>query len=195
MKTERENKIIESNINTYQRDGLFKKGEYSNLIDFYINASKKTLQTSDALMQISENNELKEKLSLSDNFETYLWVITTSYYSMFYMVNALFSKHGIKLSDKIVHKVASDVFYFYFIKNNKIAKELFEIYEETKDQAMDLINYSEQAEKLFQDLEFEREKRHKFQYNMVESIKRSYAETSLNRAKSFINEIEMLIRG
>lgn len=194
MKTEKENKIIESNINIYQRDGLFKKGEYSNLIEFYINAAKKTLQTADSLMQISEDNELKKKLGLLDNFETYLWVITTSYYSMFYMVNALLSKNGIKLGDKIVHKVASDVFYFYFIKNKKIAKGLFEAYEEAKGQAMDLISYSEQAEKLFQDLEFEREKRHKFQYNMTESIKRSYAETSLKRAKDFINEIEVLIK-
>jgi len=36
MKTEKEIKIIESNINIYQRDGLFKKGEYSNLIDFSV---------------------------------------------------------------------------------------------------------------------------------------------------------------
>ena len=67
---------------------------------------------------------------------------------------------------------------------------------------MDLISYSEeaekryseQAEKLFQDLEYERDKRHKFQYNMTESIKRSYAQTSLKRAKDFVNEIELLIR-
>lgn len=194
MKTEKEIKIIESNINIYLEGGLFKRGEYSNLIDFYVKTSKKTLQTADALMQISENNELKKRLELLDDFETYLWVITTSYYSMFYIVNALFSKHGIRLGDKIVHKVASDVFYFYFIKNKKIAKELFEIYEESKNQAMDLIRYSEQAEKLFQDLEYERDKRHKFQYGMTESIKRSYAQTSLKRAKDFVNEIELLIK-
>ncbi|MBU0977609.1 MAG: hypothetical protein KKD18_04285, partial [Nanoarchaeota archaeon] len=194
MKTEKESKIIESNINAYQREGLFKKGEHAYLIDFYIKTAKKTLQTADALMQISEGNELKNRLGLLDDFETYLWVITTSYYSMFYMVNALFSKQGIKLGDKIVHKVASDVFYFYFIRNKKIAKELFETYEEAKGQAMDLISYTEQAEKLFQDLEFERDKRHKFQYNMTESIKRSYAQTSLKRAKDFSNEIEILIK-
>jgi len=194
MKTEKEIRIIESNINSYARDGLFKKGSYEHLIDFYIKTAKKTLQTADSLMQISENNELKKKLGLLDDFETYLWVITTSYYSMFYIVNALLSKNGMKLGDKIVHKVASDVFYFYFIKNKKIARELFEIYEEAKGQAMDLINYSEQAEKLYQDLEYERTKRHKFQYNMTENIKRSYAQTSLKRAKDFINEIELLIR-
>ncbi len=194
MKTEKELKILESNINMYQNEGMFKKGEYSNLIEFYVRTAKKTLQTADALIQISDNNEIKKKLGLLDNFETYLWVVTTSYYSMFYMVNALLSKHGIKLGDKIVHKVASDVFYFYFIKNKKIAKELFEVYEEAKDQTMDLIRYSEQAEKLFQDLESEREKRHKFQYDMTESIKKGYAETSLKRAKQFVNEIELLVK-
>ena len=194
MKTEKEIKIIESNINIYIKDGLFKKGDYTHLIEFYTKTAKKTLQTADALMQISENNELKQKLGLLDDFETYLWIITTSYYSMFYIVNALFSKHGMKLGDKIVHKVASDVFYFYFVKNNKIAKELFEIYEEAKGQAMDLISYSEQAEKLFQHLEYERDKRHRFQYDMTASITRSYAQTSLKRAKDFINEIELLIK-
>ena len=194
MKTEKEIKIIESNVNIYLRDSLFKKGEYSHLTEFYIKTAKKTLQTADALLQISGNNELKKKLGLLDGFETYLWVVTTSYYSMFYMLNALFSKQGIKLGDKIAHKVASDVFYFYFVKNNKIAKELFEIYEEAKGSAMDLIHYSEQAEKLFQDLEYERDKRHRFQYDMTESIKKGYAEASLKRAKDFFNEIELLLR-
>ncbi|MBS3092299.1 hypothetical protein J4466_02660 [Candidatus Pacearchaeota archaeon] len=194
MKSEKEIKIIEANINTYLNEGLFKKGEYEELIDFYVKTAKKTLQTADILLQISEDSELKKQLNLLDDFETYLWVITTSYYSMFYIVNALFSKYRIKLGEKIVHKVASDVLYFYFIKNDKIAKELFEIYEEAKDQAMDLIRYSEQAEKLFYDLEYERSKRHKFQYNMTENIKKEYAQTSLKRAKEFLSEMELLIR-
>jgi len=190
MKTEKE---IESNVNNYLKEGLFKKGKYSYLVGFYIKTARKTLQTAEALMQISENNELKKKFGLLDDFETYLWVVTTSYYSMFYILNALFSKYEIKLGDKIVHKVASDVFYLYFIKNKKIAKELFEIYEKSKSQAMDLMRYSDQAEKLFQDLEYERGKRHRFQYDMTESIKKGYAQTSLKRATEFVNEIEMVI--
>ena len=194
MIAEKEIKIIESNVKIYLREGLFKKGDYSNLAEFYLRTAEKTLQTADALNQMSENLDIKKKLGLLDNFETYLWVITTSYYSMFYSINALFAKNGIKIGDKISHKVVSDVFYFYFIKNNKLAKELFEIYEETKDQAMELIRYSEQAEKLFKELEFEREKRHKFQYDMTETIKRSYAQTSLERARDFFNEIKVLLK-
>ena len=194
MKSEKEIKIIESNVNSYLREGLIKKGEYDNLTEFYIKTAKKTLQTADALMQISENIEIKKKLELLDDFETYLWVITASYYPMFYIVNALFSKNKIKIGDKIAHKVSSDVFYVYFIKNKKIARELFEVYEEAKGQAMNLISYSEQAEKLSQDLESERDKRHKFQYDMTENIKRGYAQTSLKRAKDFTNEITLLIK-
>lgn len=72
MKSEKEIKIIESNINLYLREGLIKKGEYNYLTEFYIKTAKKTLQTSDALMQISENIEIKKKLGLLDDFETYL---------------------------------------------------------------------------------------------------------------------------
>jgi len=194
MITDKEIKIIESNIRNYEREGYFKKGNYQHLTEFYLKNAKKTFQTADALLQISENVEIKKKLGLLDDFETYLWVVTSSYYSMFYMVNALLSEKGYKLGDKIVHKVASDVFYFYFVKNNKIARELFDIYEEAKGDALDLINYSEQAQKLFQDLENEREKRHRFQYDMTENIKKGYAQTSLKRAKDFFNAIELLIK-
>lgn len=50
MKTEKEIKIIESNVNTYLKEGLFKRGEYSNLVDFYVKTARKTLQTADSLM-------------------------------------------------------------------------------------------------------------------------------------------------
>ncbi|MFH1209249.1 MAG: hypothetical protein V1663_00460 [archaeon] len=196
MKTEKEIKEIKSNINYYLKDGLFKKIEYDHLTEFYLENAKKSLATSEALKQLSNDVNLKKLFNLLDDFETYLWVITTSYYSMFYAVNALFSKNGIKIGDKIAHKVTSDVFYFYFIKNNKIAKRLFEIYEEIKDEALDLTDnkYIKVADELSNNLDFEREKRHKFQYNMLESIKKSYAETSLKRAIEFVNQIEVIIK-
>lgn len=167
MKTDKEQKQIETNIKAYSEEGLFKKGDYQFLVDFYLDAAKKSLSSADALMQLSENTELKRRFNLLEAFETYLWVCVISYYSMFYAVNALFSKNGIKIGDKIAHKVTSDVFYYYFIRNNKIAKELFKIYEEAKEQAMDMINtkYQGQAEDLARSLEHEMAKRGRFQYN------------------------------
>lgn len=148
------------------------------------------------MFRISEDKELKKILGLLDSFETYLWVITTAYYSMFYAVNALFSKNGIKVGDKIAHKITSDLFYFYFIQNNKLAKRLFEIYEEAKDEALELTDtkYPGLAEELSKNLFYEMGKRHRFQYNMLESIKRGYAKTSLSRALEFVNQIEVVIK-
>lgn len=197
MKTDKEIKQIESNIKIYLDEDLFKKGDYEYLVNFYLNTAKKTLSTAEVLMQLSENKELKQKFNLLDDFETFLWVITTSYYSMFYAVNSLLAKNGIKVGEKIAHKVTSDVFYHYYIRNGRIAKRLFKIYEEAKEQAIDLTSadYSKQAEELSQNLEFERNKRHRFQYNMTKTVKKSYAQTSLKRAIDFVNQMEVLIKG
>lgn len=189
-------KQIEAAVKAYSEEGLFKKGDYRYLTDFYLNTAKKSLSTADALMQLSGKIELKRAFSLSEDFETYLWVCAVSYYSMFYAVNAFFSKNGIKVGDKMAHKVASDVLYHYFIRNNKIAKELFKSYEEAKEQAMDIINtkYQGQAEELARNLDYERTKRGRFQYNMTESIKKAHAQTSLKRALEFVNKMEVLIK-
>lgn len=190
------NKEIENNVKHYQNEELFKKGDYGYLTNFYLDNAKKSLSTAEALFRISEDKELKKTLGLLDSFETHLWVITTAYYSMFYAVNALFSKSGIKVGDKIAHKITSDLFYFYFIQNNKLAKRLFEIYEEAKDEALELTDtkYPGLAEELSKNLFYEMGKRHRFQYNMLESIKRGYAKTSLSRALEFVNQIEVVIK-
>ena len=120
-KTREDRRRIERNVKSYLDEGLFKKGDYRYLVDFYLDTSKKSLSTADALMQLSERVELKQRFNLLEDFETYLWVITTSYYSMFYAVNALLSKNGIKIGSRIAHKVTLDVFYSYFIQNNKLA--------------------------------------------------------------------------
>lgn len=196
MKNKNKDKEIGNNVKHYQHEELFKKGDYDHLTKFYLDNAKKSLSTAETLFRISEEKELKKTLGLLDSFETYLWVITTAYYSMFYAVNALFSKNGIKVGDKIAHKVTSDLFYFYFIQNDRLAKRLFEIYEEVKEEALELTDtkYPWLAKELSKNLSYEMGKRHRFQYNMLESTKRSYAKTSLDRAVEFVNQIEIVIK-
>jgi hypothetical protein len=66
-----------------------------------------------------------------------------------------------------------------------------EEYEETKDAALELM--SQKADILLQSLDYEREKRSKFQYQMDEQAKRGKAITSLERAKEFIFEMKKLL--
>jgi hypothetical protein len=50
------------------------------------------------------------------------------------------------------------------------------------------------ARELISDYEYERRKRSKFQYEIGVSAKRSYAQTSLERARKFFFEIRKLIK-
>lgn len=184
-------------IKEYLDNGIIKKGDYSNLTRFFMKNAEKSLSTAISLLRISEDSELKKKIGLNDEFESYIWVITSSYYSMFYAVNALFSKNGIKInSTQGVHALTRITFRHFFINNNKLAKKLYEIYEEAEKDALDITqtNYPKIAEELSENLEYEENKRSKFQYEITEEAKKRHAETSIKRAKEFLETIEQTIR-
>lgn len=117
-----------------------------------------------------------------------LWVIVSSYYSMYYMANAVLLKLGYKVSDQISHKITSDSLVVYV--RDKLEKKLLEDYEAAKVEAMELNNLTDELIKSF---EFERKKRSSFQYDMNTVIKRSKANTSLERAIKFNFELEKLL--
>jgi uncharacterized protein (UPF0332 family) len=186
------------NVKRYIADGLLKVNdkEIKNFIDFYLKNSETSLLTASLLFQISADNKLKEELKISKDFECYLWVIVSSYYSMFYIALALLATEGIRVGKEIVHKVTADALINFFIANEKLAK-LLEDYEEMRKDVMELLGKEElkrKARELISDYEYERRKRSKFQYEIGVSAKQSYAQTSLERAKNFFFEIRKLIK-
>ena len=64
-----------------------------------------SLSTASILQQISDEDKLKQALKVGGGFEAYLWVIVSSYYSMFYATTALLASHGIRVRGQIVHKL------------------------------------------------------------------------------------------
>lgn len=118
-----------------------------------------------------------------------LWVIVISYYSMYYMANAVLYKIGYKVGKKVVHKVTADAL-IVFIRN-KLKKELLEGYEEAEKEAFDIIG--RKTDELIGSFDKEMEKRSIFQYESTEEIKRAKALTSLERAKQFIFEMKKLL--
>src|SRR3989338_10914306 len=118
-----------------------------------------------------------------------LWVIVCSYYAMYYYANAALLKFGYKIGEKIVHKVTSDALIVYV--RNKLKESLLEEYEETKEEALNLAGIK--ADSLIESFEFEKNKRSLIQYRTIDIKKHSKAETSLQRAKLFIREMEKLL--
>lgn len=171
-------KEAESNTKQYLEDGLIKRQKNETAKIMYIENSNLSLQTAQKLLEL----ETKEYLP-------YLWIIVTSYYSMYYISNAVLLNFGYKISDKISHKVTADALIVF--TRNKLNKKFLEEYENTKDDALDLI--SQKTDTLLKSIDYEREKRSKFQYQMDETIKREKAITSLERAKEFVFEIKKLL--
>lgn len=162
-------KIAESNVRKYLADEELKKIDPDiNIINaFKINAEE-SLTVADLLFQ--------EDVSP-------LWVIVSSYYAMFYIANAILLKIGYKIGDHSPHKVTSDAL-IVFVRN-KIKTQLLEDYDDAKAEAIGL--------EIIGSLEQERIKRSNFQYEMGYDIKKSKSETSLDRAKRFVFEIEKLM--
>ena len=190
------------NVKTYIEDRLLKTGDKdaARFVGFFMANAESSLRTASILQEISDENSLKETLKVSSDFESYLWVIVSSYYSMFYAATAILAKQGVRATGQIVHKVTADALIHFFASNEKLAK-LLEQYEEAQTVGMELVGREElmkrmqkKADELIISYEGERKKRSKFQYDIGVQAKKGYAQTSLQRARDFVFEIRKLLK-
>ena len=171
-------KEAESNVQQYLQENLLKKQTNNTARLMYIENCDLSRQTAEKLLALE-----------SKEYNPSLWVIVTSYYAMYYVANAVLIHLGYKVGAKISHKVTADAL-IVFVRN-KLKKRLLEDYEETKEDALELM--SQKVDLLLQSLDYEREKRSKFQYQMDEQAKRGKSITSLERAKEFVFEMKKLL--
>ena len=175
MLNEKRIKEAETNIKSYLREGLIKKEQFNDVVF--------------KVLMNNSNESIETATFLSNNKKSSLWIIVSSYYSMFYIANAVLYKSGYKVGDKIPHKVTSDGLIVYV--RNRLRDNLIEDYEEIKEEA--LLIAKNKAEGLLEDFDYERKKRGFIQYQTKEIEKESKAETSLKRAKQFLYEMNNLL--
>ncbi|MBS3055863.1 MAG: hypothetical protein J4473_00360 [Candidatus Aenigmarchaeota archaeon] len=168
------NKRIEEaeyNVKSYLAEGLIKKEPFKNIVfDTYVRNHRESI--------------IVAKKIFNENLSN-LWVVVTSYYSMFYVANALLYKLGYKVGPKVAHKVTSDALIVFVRK--KLKDSLIDDYEIAVNEAMVL------SDNLLENYNLERIKRSLFQYETTEEIKIAKAKTSLARAEEFSKEIEKML--
>ncbi|HLC80965.1 MAG TPA: hypothetical protein VJG31_04295 [Candidatus Nanoarchaeia archaeon] len=118
-----------------------------------------------------------------------LWTVVISYYSMFYLANAVLYRLGYKVGPRLAHKVTADGL-IEFVRN-KLRKSLLEDYEEIKEEALEIAGAK--ADTLIYSFDQERTKRSIFQYETTEEIKLGKAGVSFQRAKEFSLELNKLL--
>ena len=176
MLNEIREKKAQKNVANYIEDNLLWKSRLSKneILETYKRNYKESLDVAKRLFDENLSN---------------LWVVVISYYSMFYIANAVLYKMGYKVGSKVSHKVTADAL-IVFVRN-KLKRSLIEEYEEAKDEALDIIG--RKTDEIISSFDKELEKRSIFQYETTEEIKKARANTSLERAKRFIFEMEKLL--
>ncbi len=175
MIDEKRKKEAQSNFARYLADGLLKK-EKNEL------AKEKYLENADLSLKLAHE-------IMQSQLKPYVWVIVTSYYSMFYIANAAILTYGYKTGEKIAHKITNDALIVLIM--DKLRKELIEDYESMKEAALEIA--SAKAESIVEAYSLELDKRSRFQYNMLEQTKENLAKTSLKRASEFVFEMKKLL--
>lgn len=167
-------KIAQSNFRQYLRNNLIKQvsdADFKEIVfQTYFNNALESLKVA--------NEIFKNKTSS-------LWVVVSSYYSMFYIACAYIYKRGYKPGHEIVHQVVNES--LITLARNDLEKHFLEEYEKEKEKALSA------SENLLSNYEFEKTKRARFQYETTTEIKSAKAKTSLERAKNFIAVLRQLI--
>ena len=91
-------KIEEAKKNAIKsiNSGAIVKTKEPRYVDFFIKNAKDSLDSAKVLFDISVNEKTKNTIGIP-NFNGFLWVINSSYYSMFYMTRALLESVGVKI--------------------------------------------------------------------------------------------------
>jgi len=187
---------IRKRIASFVKEGIIKRVKEIKFVEFFLNNSKNSLDSAKLLFEISTKNNLKKRLGFLD-FNGFLWVINSSYYSMFYMARALLESQGIKIKTELsVHSTVFDALVYYFYLNGKLQMKLIEDFDEAKEEAAEILGKEEAKEKakeLIEDYFYEKKKRGLFTYEMGAIAMENKARTTLERAKRFNEEIRKII--
>jgi len=171
--------FLQKKIEGYLRkEQLLKKEEYIKLEKPFLRKARKNFTVANLMFKISEQDDFKKTLALSQDFETYEWVIVVSYYSMYVSALAALARLGLKSKSHAATIVVLEHYYVHQQKNleAKHIQQLTKAYTLSED----LIN------KLIQT----KTKRETAQYDATPSISRENAVSALADAEEFITKIE-----
>ena len=183
---------IKRRVANFIKEGIIKKEKEKKFVKFFLNNAENSLNSAKLLFEVSTKNELKNTTGFP-NFNGFLWVINSSYYSMFYMARALLENEGIKVKTELsIHAVVFDALVYYFYLTGRLQKKIIEDFTEAKEETSEILG-KEKAKELIEDYFYEKKKRGIFTYEMGATAMQNKAQTSLERAKKFNEEIRKII--
>jgi uncharacterized protein (UPF0332 family) len=192
MLDEKRLKEAENKVKQYLKEKAIKTKEKPEYVEFFLKNANDSIDSAKALFELSTDQKKQEFFGFT-SFNGLLWTVNASYYSMFYMARALLENEGIKIkTDLSIHTVTFDTIVSYFYLTGKLEKELLDDFAEAKKDSIEILG-KQKADELIEEYFFEKRKRGTFTYEMGESVVKSKAKTSLERALKFKRELKKII--
>ena len=163
-----------------KRDLLIPKPEIKAEKTDFLNKAKHNLRVALALLQISENKEVKKLTGEKENFQCYDWVINASYYSMYQSALGLLAKIGYKSED---HNATIDALYYFFVLEGFLEDYYVK----------DLILAKKLEGEYIQELIKAKQERRASQYSSLIEISKEKAHGLIETAKKFVNRLSEII--
>ena len=183
---------LKNRMKNFIAGGTVKTKGTIEFVSFFLKNAEISLATANILAAATNNPEISRQAGYKD-YDGSLWIINSSYYSMFYMVRALLESEGIKLSSEVsIHSLAFDALVYFFYLNGKLEKKMIEEFGEAQDEASKLLG-QKKAEEIIGNYFSEKNKRANYTYTMGAVAMKNKAKTSLKRARAFKNDIAKMI--
>ena len=152
-------------------------------VKLYLERAENERDLAKALLDLSQNNEIKAMLDLTEDHTFYSAVISHAYYSIFYSAKALLLTKKIKTDFPEVHKKTLEKFKENFVDTGVLDVELLKIYKKMVIRADELLG-------LFK---LEKGKRGRFTYKKLPQANLIYAKESVDHASKFFKNISKIV--
>ncbi len=174
--------ILRRKIEGYlQKEQLLKREEFTVLEKPFLKKARKNFTVANLMFKISKQDEFKKILALSQDFETFEWVIVVSYYSMYVSALAALAKIGFKSKSHAATIAAPEYYYVHQQKNLEV-KHLNQL-------AKAYVLSGDLIDKFIQT----KTKRETAQYDATPGISRESAVSALSDTEEFITKIEEIL--
>jgi uncharacterized protein (UPF0332 family) len=168
-----------------KKEQITKDEEHKKLEKPFLKKARKNYTVGNLLFRISEQDDLKKKMNLSSDFETFEWVIVVSYYAMYTSALAALAKLGFKSKS---HAATITVLEHEYVKEKSDKGNL------QQEDIHKLIKSYEINEQLITKLIQTKTKRETAQYDATPAITKEMAKTALEDADEFITKIETCLK-
>ncbi|WP_456475447.1 HEPN domain-containing protein [Candidatus Pyrohabitans sp.] len=146
----------------------------------YLEKARHNLVTTRALWALSENENVKEEIGLSSDYEGYDWVVVSSYYSMYHAALSALASIGFKSNN---HMATIYLLHYYFVLKGKLERKYIDYLEKARILEEKYVEMIKRAKRT----------REAAQYSVEKSFGRKEARKLISMATDFVNRIDEML--